>query len=188
MSIYLFSLVFELLTDSTRLVANADKLGFYACQFLGYQDTLYVKSGTQYYSNSKIEGKSFFYQIHQSHYLYTNNPQELLTTSSARLPPGSTTAILSPTALALSPPVRARKPPTRPGMHSTTAISRVLLPMVVYSLAARGVVLLASSTRTPTWVGWSMPRDGPQWHRVLHHCTMSTRIMGLDRALLRVSS
>lgn len=62
---YIFlSLVFELLTDSTRLVANADKLGFYACQFLGYQDTLYVKSGTQYYSNSKVEGKSFSYHVH----------------------------------------------------------------------------------------------------------------------------
>ncbi|KAJ5962767.1 hypothetical protein N7501_007708 [Penicillium viridicatum] len=42
--------------QAVALVANADKLGFYACQFLGYQDTLYVKSGTQYYSNSKIEG------------------------------------------------------------------------------------------------------------------------------------
>lgn len=42
--------------QAVALVANADKLGFRACQFLGYQDTLYVKSGTQYYSNSKIEG------------------------------------------------------------------------------------------------------------------------------------
>lgn len=56
---FFLSLVFELRTDSTRLVANADKLGFYACQFLGYQDTLFAKAGTQYYSNSKIEGKSF---------------------------------------------------------------------------------------------------------------------------------
>jgi pectinesterase len=45
-------------TDYNRLVANADQLGFYGCQFLGYQDTLYAKSGTQYYSNCMIEGKS----------------------------------------------------------------------------------------------------------------------------------
>ncbi|KGO49138.1 Pectinesterase, catalytic [Penicillium expansum] len=42
--------------QAVALVANADKLSFYACQFLGYQDTLYVKAGTQYYANSKIEG------------------------------------------------------------------------------------------------------------------------------------
>ncbi|KAJ5173716.1 Pectinesterase catalytic [Penicillium coprophilum] len=42
--------------QAVALVANADKLGFYACQFLGYQDTLYAKSGTQYYVNSKIQG------------------------------------------------------------------------------------------------------------------------------------
>ena len=39
-----------------RLVGNADKLGFYGCQFSGYQDTLYAKAGTQYYSNCMIEG------------------------------------------------------------------------------------------------------------------------------------
>lgn len=48
----------ELLADYARLVGNADKLSFYACQFSGYQDTLYVKAGKQYYTNSKIEGKS----------------------------------------------------------------------------------------------------------------------------------
>ncbi|KAJ5946164.1 hypothetical protein N7454_003003 [Penicillium verhagenii] len=42
--------------QAVALVANADKLGFYACQFTGYQDTLYAKSGTQYYSNCLIEG------------------------------------------------------------------------------------------------------------------------------------
>lgn len=40
----------------SRLVGNADQLGFYGCQFFGYQDTLYVKAGTQYYSNCMIEG------------------------------------------------------------------------------------------------------------------------------------
>lgn len=44
------------MTDYTRLVGNADKLGFYGCQFSGYQDTLYAKAGTQYYSNCMIEG------------------------------------------------------------------------------------------------------------------------------------
>lgn len=51
---------FNLTLDSDfvvyRLVGNADQLGFYGCQFTGYQDTLYVKAGTQYYSNCLIEG------------------------------------------------------------------------------------------------------------------------------------
>ncbi|KXG50444.1 Pectinesterase, catalytic [Penicillium griseofulvum] len=42
--------------QAVALVGNANRLGFYACQFLGYQDTLYAKSGTQYYVNSKIQG------------------------------------------------------------------------------------------------------------------------------------
>ncbi|GLI80828.1 hypothetical protein PoHVEF18_009187 [Penicillium ochrochloron] len=42
--------------QAVALVGNANKLGFYGCQFTGYQDTLYAKSGTQYYSNCLIEG------------------------------------------------------------------------------------------------------------------------------------
>ncbi|KAE8377602.1 putative pectinesterase A [Aspergillus bertholletiae] len=42
--------------QAVALVANADQLGFYACQFTGYQDTLYAKAGHQYYANSRIEG------------------------------------------------------------------------------------------------------------------------------------
>ncbi|KAJ5663263.1 pectinesterase A [Penicillium longicatenatum] len=42
--------------QAVALVANADELGFYGCQFSGYQDTLYAKAGTQYYSNCMIEG------------------------------------------------------------------------------------------------------------------------------------
>ncbi|KAJ5166316.1 pectinesterase A [Penicillium canariense] len=42
--------------QAVALVGNADRLGFYGCQFTGYQDTLYAKSGTQYYSNCMIEG------------------------------------------------------------------------------------------------------------------------------------
>lgn len=38
------------------VTANGDKQGYYACGFYGYQDTLYAKSGKQYYSNSYIEG------------------------------------------------------------------------------------------------------------------------------------
>lgn len=53
----------EIVTDETRLVGNADKLGFYGCQFSGYQDTLYAKAGTQYYSNCMIEGKNSSPQI-----------------------------------------------------------------------------------------------------------------------------
>ncbi|RAK88234.1 pectinesterase family protein [Aspergillus costaricaensis CBS 115574] len=43
-------------SQAVALVGNADQLGFYGCQFSGYQDTLYVKAGTQYYSNCMIEG------------------------------------------------------------------------------------------------------------------------------------
>ncbi|KAJ6134094.1 hypothetical protein N7523_000416 [Penicillium sp. IBT 18751x] len=42
--------------QAVALVGNADRLGFYGCQFSGYQDTLYAKAGTQYYSNCMIEG------------------------------------------------------------------------------------------------------------------------------------
>ncbi|KAF2136824.1 carbohydrate esterase family 8 protein [Aplosporella prunicola CBS 121167] len=42
--------------QAVALTANADRLGFYACAFSGYQDTLYAKHGTQYYSNSHIVG------------------------------------------------------------------------------------------------------------------------------------
>ncbi|KAK6815315.1 putative pectinesterase A [Aspergillus parasiticus] len=42
--------------QAVAVVANADQLGFYACQFTGYQDTLYAKAGHQYYINSRIEG------------------------------------------------------------------------------------------------------------------------------------
>ncbi|GFF50359.1 probable pectinesterase A [Aspergillus udagawae] len=43
-------------SQAVALVANADKLGFYGCGFIGYQDTLYAKAGHQYYSNCYIEG------------------------------------------------------------------------------------------------------------------------------------
>lgn len=42
------------------MVGNANELAFYGCQFTGYQDTLYVKAGTQYYSKCLIEGKPSF--------------------------------------------------------------------------------------------------------------------------------
>ncbi|KAF9887539.1 hypothetical protein FE257_010117 [Aspergillus nanangensis] len=35
---------------------SGDKIGFYGCKFTGYQDTLYARAGTQYYSNCYIEG------------------------------------------------------------------------------------------------------------------------------------
>lgn len=43
-------------SQAVALTANADKLVFYGCSFTGYQDTLYAKAGTQYYSNCYIEG------------------------------------------------------------------------------------------------------------------------------------
>ncbi|KAH8431415.1 putative pectin methylesterase [Aspergillus melleus] len=42
--------------QAVALSANGDKMAFYACQFIGYQDTLYAKDGTQYYKNCYIEG------------------------------------------------------------------------------------------------------------------------------------
>jgi pectinesterase len=43
-------------TQAVAVTANADQVGFYASGFYGYQDTLYAKSGKQYYSNCYIEG------------------------------------------------------------------------------------------------------------------------------------
>ncbi|EHK96683.1 putative pectinesterase A [Glarea lozoyensis 74030] len=42
------------------MTANAENLGFYGCKFLGNQDTLYAKSGAQYYKNCYIEGTTDF--------------------------------------------------------------------------------------------------------------------------------
>lgn len=44
------------LTVKCRLTGNANQIGFYGCQFMSYQDTLYAKYGAQYYSNCYIEG------------------------------------------------------------------------------------------------------------------------------------
>lgn len=43
-------------TQAVAVTVNADQVGFYACGFYGYQDTLYAKFGRQYYSNCYIEG------------------------------------------------------------------------------------------------------------------------------------
>lgn len=42
--------------QAVALVANGDKQGYYGVSFKGYQDTLYAKSGDQYYSNCYMEG------------------------------------------------------------------------------------------------------------------------------------
>ena len=42
--------------QAVAVTANGDKQGYYACGFYGYQDTLYAKSGKQYYSNCYVEG------------------------------------------------------------------------------------------------------------------------------------
>jgi pectin methylesterase-like acyl-CoA thioesterase len=42
--------------QAVAVAANGDQQGYYACGFYGYQDTLYAKSGRQYYSNCYIEG------------------------------------------------------------------------------------------------------------------------------------
>ncbi|KUI60218.1 putative pectinesterase A [Cytospora mali] len=43
-------------SQAVALVANGNQQGYYGCGFYGYQDTLYAKSGYQYYSNCYIEG------------------------------------------------------------------------------------------------------------------------------------
>jgi len=42
--------------QAVAVTANGDQQGYYACGFYGYQDTLYAKSGKQYYSNCYMEG------------------------------------------------------------------------------------------------------------------------------------
>jgi pectinesterase len=42
------------------VVANADRLIFKNCRFLGWQDTLYAKMGRQYFDNCYIEGSADF--------------------------------------------------------------------------------------------------------------------------------
>ncbi|KAI8629140.1 carbohydrate esterase family 8 protein [Xylariaceae sp. FL1651] len=42
--------------QAVALTANGNQQGYYGCQFDGYQDTLYAKSGYQYYSNCYIAG------------------------------------------------------------------------------------------------------------------------------------
>jgi pectinesterase len=42
--------------QAVAVTANGDKQGYYGCSFKGYQDTLYAKAGSQYYSNCYIEG------------------------------------------------------------------------------------------------------------------------------------
>ncbi len=42
--------------QAVALVNEADKAIYYQCRFLGWQDTLYAKSGRQYYWDCRIEG------------------------------------------------------------------------------------------------------------------------------------
>lgn len=43
-------------SQAVAVTANANQVSFYGVGFYGYQDTLYAKSGTQYYSNCYIQG------------------------------------------------------------------------------------------------------------------------------------
>lgn len=43
-------------SQAVAVTANGDEQGYYGCSFDGYQDTLYAKSGTQYYSQCYIGG------------------------------------------------------------------------------------------------------------------------------------
>ncbi|KAL2826398.1 pectinesterase A [Aspergillus cavernicola] len=42
--------------QAVALSASGEQQGYYGCQFIGYQDTLYARAGIQYYSNCYIEG------------------------------------------------------------------------------------------------------------------------------------
>ncbi|EPS39664.1 hypothetical protein H072_6549 [Dactylellina haptotyla CBS 200.50] len=42
--------------QAVAVVATGTRQGFYGCGFKSYQDTLYAKSGTQYYSNCNVIG------------------------------------------------------------------------------------------------------------------------------------
>ncbi|KAF4551802.1 Pectinesterase-like protein 5 [Elsinoe fawcettii] len=42
--------------QAVAVTANGMRQSFYGCKFLGFQDTLYAKSGWQYYSNCYMEG------------------------------------------------------------------------------------------------------------------------------------
>lgn len=46
--------------QAVAVVAEADRLVFKNCRFLGWQDTLYAKGGRQYYKDSYIEGSVDF--------------------------------------------------------------------------------------------------------------------------------
>ena len=46
--------------QAMAVVANADRLIFNNCRFLGWQDTLYAKAGRQYFANCYIEGSKDF--------------------------------------------------------------------------------------------------------------------------------
>ncbi|KAF9891355.1 hypothetical protein FE257_004211 [Aspergillus nanangensis] len=42
--------------QAVAVAVSGDQNAFYGCQFLGYQDTLYAREGTQYYSKCYMEG------------------------------------------------------------------------------------------------------------------------------------
>lgn len=48
-----------------RLSATGNQMAFYACQFIGYQDTLFAKDGTQYYKNCYVEGPPPLSSLHE---------------------------------------------------------------------------------------------------------------------------
>lgn len=46
-------------SQALAVSANADKQGYYGCQFKGYQDTILAQQGNQVYAKSYIEGMSY---------------------------------------------------------------------------------------------------------------------------------
>ncbi|CZR66597.1 related to Pectinesterase A [Phialocephala subalpina] len=55
-----FENTFGTASQAVAVTANGDSQGFYGCQFIGWQDTLYSKAGNQYYKSCYIEGATDF--------------------------------------------------------------------------------------------------------------------------------
>ena len=104
-------------SQAVALDANADQLAFYACAFSGYQDTLYAKSGTQYYAGCLIEG---MHQPYSQIYIILKVTQVLLITSSAMRQLGSPNAPSCPTVAVPSQRILEKNRMTLLGTSSMT--------------------------------------------------------------------
>nr|XP_027073575.1 pectinesterase-like [Coffea arabica] len=71
-------------SQAVALMSESDQSSFYRCSFLGYQDTLYAKSGKQFYKECDIYGTVDFVfgdaaAVFQSCNLYAWLPNRIIT-------------------------------------------------------------------------------------------------------------